>query len=53
MARLLLLVPSTTYRAGPFTNAARALGVDVTIACEEQQTLMGLLPGALLTLLKL
>jgi biotin carboxylase len=50
MARLLLLVPSTTYRAGPFTNAARALGVDVTIACEEQQTLMGLLPGALLTL---
>ena len=48
--RLLLLVPSTTYRAGPFTDAARALGVDVTIACEEQQTLTGLLPEALLTL---
>ena len=51
MTRLLLLVPSTTYRAGPFTDAARALGVDVTIACEEQQTLTGLLPEALLTLL--
>ena len=48
--RLLLLVPSTTYRAGPFTDAARALGVDVTIACEEQQMLTGLLPEALLTL---
>ncbi|MDP6364191.1 MAG: ATP-grasp domain-containing protein [Candidatus Poseidoniia archaeon] len=48
--RLLLLVPSTTYRAGPFTDAARALGIDVTIGCEEQQTLTGLLPEALLTL---
>ena len=48
--RLLLLIPSTTYRASPFTDAARALDVDVTIACEEQQTLTGLLPEALLTL---
>ena len=48
--RLLLLVPSTTYRAGPFTDAARALDVDVTIACEGQQTLTGLLPEELLVL---
>ncbi len=48
--RLLLLVPSTTYRAGPFTDAARVLGVDVTIASEEPSTLEGLQPGALLTL---
>nr|ABZ07572.1 putative D-ala D-ala ligase [uncultured marine microorganism HF4000_ANIW137J11] len=48
--RLLLLVPTTTYRAAPFSDAARALGVEVTIASEEPSTLEGLQPGALLTL---
>ncbi|MEC9253568.1 MAG: biotin carboxylase, partial [Candidatus Thermoplasmatota archaeon] len=50
MDRLLLLVPTTTYRAAPFSNAARALGVAVTIASEEPSTLEELRPTELLTL---
>ena len=50
MDRLLLLVPSTTYRAAPFSNAARALDVAVTIASEEPSTLEELRPRELLTL---
>jgi biotin carboxylase len=35
MARLLLLVPSATYRARDFLDAARTLGVEVVIGTEE------------------
>jgi biotin carboxylase len=39
VARVLLLVPSATYRAGDFLAAARALGVDVVIGTEEAHAL--------------
>src|SRR5436190_15606305 len=35
MVRVLLLLPTTTYRSADFLAAARALGVDVTVATEE------------------
>ena len=44
MARVLLLVPSATYRVGDFLEAARTLGVDVVIAGDEPQA-MGDLMG--------
>ncbi|MHB8329683.1 MAG: ATP-grasp domain-containing protein [Acidimicrobiales bacterium] len=43
MARVLLLVPSSTYRAGAFLDAARALGIDVIIGAEESHALGGLM----------
>jgi biotin carboxylase len=43
MARLLLLVPSATYRAGDFLDAARALGVDVVIGTDEAHALRGVM----------
>ncbi len=45
MARLLLLVPSATYRARDFLDAARALDVDVVIGTEQAHAL-GELMGA-------
>jgi biotin carboxylase len=39
VARLLLLVPSATYRARDFLDAARALGVDVVIGTEQAHAL--------------
>ena len=39
MARLLLLVPSATYRARDFLDAARALGIEVVIGTEEAHAL--------------
>ncbi len=39
MARVLLLVPSATYRAGDFLDAARALGVDVIVAGDHAHVL--------------
>jgi biotin carboxylase len=38
VARLLLLLPSATYRAADFLAAARALGVEVVVGSEEPQT---------------
>jgi biotin carboxylase len=43
MARVLLLVPSATYRVGDFLEAARALGVDVVIGGEEAHSLPSLM----------
>ncbi len=40
MPRLLLVLPSSTYRAPDFLAAARAVGAEVVIASEEQQTLL-------------
>jgi len=39
MARLLLLIPSTSYRVSDFLAAAHRLGVDVTVGSDEQQVL--------------
>ncbi|HEY5025870.1 MAG TPA: ATP-grasp domain-containing protein [Acidimicrobiales bacterium] len=43
MARLLLLVPSATYRARDFLDAARALGVEVVVGTEEAHALEGVM----------
>ncbi len=43
MARLLLLVPSASYRARDFLDAARALGVDVVVGTEQAHALAGLM----------
>src|ERR1700722_16284042 len=43
MARVLLLVPSATYRVADFLEAARTLGVDVVIGGDEAHSLEGLM----------
>ena len=43
MARVLLLVPSSTYRAGDFLEAAAALGVEVVVGTEQAHALAGLM----------
>jgi biotin carboxylase len=48
--RLLLLLPTTTYRTEDFVGAATALGVDLVCASEQASTFEGLSPGHLLTL---
>src|SRR5574341_1355215 len=48
--RLLLLLPTTTYRTTAFVEAARLLGVALTVASEEPSTLEVVRPDALLTL---
>jgi biotin carboxylase len=39
MPRVLLLLPTATYRAGDFLAAARALGVEIVVASEEAPVL--------------
>ena len=41
MDRVLLLLPSATYRASDFLAAARALGLDVIVGCEQALILPG------------
>jgi biotin carboxylase len=41
MARLLLVLPTGTYRAGDFLAAARALGVEVVVASERRLVSLG------------
>ncbi len=48
--RVLLLLPTTTYRTADFLAAARGLGVEVTVASERPSTLEELNPEGLLTL---
>jgi biotin carboxylase len=48
--RVLLLLPTTTYRAADFLRAASALRMDVVVASEEPSALEGLNPAGLLTL---
>ncbi len=48
--RLLLLVPTTTYRTEDFMEAARRLDVDLVVAAERPSTLAAALPDHLLTL---
>lgn len=50
MARLLLLIPSSSYRTSDFLNAAERLGADVVVASNERQTLEEVVPGKSLTL---
>jgi biotin carboxylase len=48
--RLLLLVPTTTYRTEDFVEAAQRLEVDLVVAAERPSTLSAALPDHLLTL---
>ncbi|HXF96780.1 MAG TPA: ATP-grasp domain-containing protein [Gemmatimonadales bacterium] len=48
--RLLLLLPTTTYRTAAFVEAARRLGVDLTVASEIPSTFEAVRPAELLTL---
>ncbi len=50
MSRLLLLLPTTTYRTQAFLDAARGLGIDVVVASERPSTLENQRPDSLLTL---
>jgi biotin carboxylase len=45
VARILLLVPSATYRARDFIDAARSLGVEVVIGTERAHALSELMEG--------
>jgi biotin carboxylase len=50
MPRVLLLLPTTTYRAHDFLEAAARLHFDVTVGTEEASALEGVNPAGLLTL---
>lgn len=50
MPRVLLLLPTTTYRTEAFLGAARQLGVEVVIGSERANTLQEQFPENLLTL---
>lgn len=50
MARVLLLLPTTTYRTKAFLDAALKLDVDVVVASEQPSTLANKNPEGLLTL---
>src|SRR4029434_5731969 len=50
MPRVLLLLPTTTYRTKAFLDAALTLGVDVVAASEQPSTLANKNPAGLLTL---
>jgi biotin carboxylase len=50
MQRVLLLLPTTSYRTEDFVGAASRLGVDVTVASEKPNALARLNPAGLLTL---
>jgi biotin carboxylase len=50
MPRLLLLLPSTTYRTAAFVEAARRTGTELTVASERPSTLEAANPSGLLTL---
>ena len=50
MPRLLLLLPTTTYRTAAFVEAARQIGVELTVASEEPSALQATSLGGLVTL---
>ncbi|MCZ6777510.1 MAG: ATP-grasp domain-containing protein [Acidobacteria bacterium] len=50
MQRVLLLVPTTTYRVGAFLAAARRLGVDVVVGSDQRQVFESAVPDLMLTL---
>ena len=50
LKRLLLLIPTTTYRTEDFVEAARTLDVDLVIASDRPNVMSGEFPDHLLTL---
>ena len=50
MARVLLLLPTRTYRAHDFMEATRRLGLEVTVGSERRQAFASLFPGGHLQL---
>src|SRR5438128_576434 len=50
MARVLLLIPSRTYRTHDFMAAASRLGIEVVVGSEHRPALAGLMEGRLLRL---
>ncbi len=48
--RLLLLLPTTTYRAQAFLDAAQSLGVEVVVGTDRKQALADEVPGTTLAL---
>ena len=48
--RVLLLLPTSTYRTSDFLDAAESLGVEVVVGSEEPSTLESLTPDRLVTL---
>ena len=50
MPRLLLLLPTSTYRTAAFVDAARRIGAELTVASEQPSTLEAANPTGLLTL---
>jgi biotin carboxylase len=50
VSRVLLLLPTTTYRTKAFIDAALKLGIDVVAATEEPSTLQSGSPASLITL---
>ena len=50
MPRLMLLLPTRTYRAHDFMEAADRLGVDVVVGSERKQALADQVPGRLVVL---
>jgi biotin carboxylase len=49
VARFLLLLPTSTYRAGDFLQAAQELGAEVVVASERRQALAGVMGHRALT----
>ena len=47
--RLLLLVPTTSYRIGDFLQAAERLGVDVAVGSDQHSVLAQFSPGRIMT----
>lgn len=50
MPRILLLLPTSTYRAGAFLEAAKGLGVEVVVASERPNVFQEAQPGRYLSL---
>ena len=50
MARVLLILPARSYRAHDFIEAARRLGLDLTVASEFPQAFASMFPGGYLRL---
>ncbi len=50
MARLLLLIPSTSYRVRDFIRAAHRLGIDITVGSNERQVLESISEGQTVTI---
>jgi biotin carboxylase len=50
MPRVMLVLPTATYRAAAFLRAVDALGIDCVIASDEPPTLAGLMTGRVLAI---